>query len=205
MDYTTIQTDPSGRMLCPRCNAPLYARAVEVLSGMPVFLEEDEIGIRIEFNGDDAAHCQCDEAVQYCEQCGWSSDTEPDSPVEDTALRHFIAAVEARFTELRAKRSHTCQPIYGDDEDTVGAAVADVLDGYGYNVEPKEWCAISDLRVQDDEKAHVIPTQDILNWMGDELCQEVLNHFPDIGIRPLRILPVPHGVLCCVRQIEEDE
>ena len=87
----------------------------------------------------------------------------------------------------------------------MGAAVADVLDGYGYNVEPKEWCAISDLRVQDDEKAHVIPTQDILNWMGDELCQEVLNHFPDIGIRPLRILPVPHGVLCCVRQIEEDE
>ena len=49
MDTTTIQTDTDGRMLCPHCGAPLYARAVEVLSGMPVFLKEDANGVRIEF------------------------------------------------------------------------------------------------------------------------------------------------------------
>jgi hypothetical protein len=186
-------------MLCPRCGAPLYVRAVEVLSGMPVFLEEDEIGIRVEFNGDDATHSQCDGAVEYCEKCGWSSDT-PDAndetpEVEDTALRRFFSAVQARFIALRSEKEKLIR--YEDDMTTVAIAVAEVLEPEGFNVEPTQWCAITHPEVREDEEAHVIPTQDILNWMGDDLRREVVNHFPGIGASPLRFLPVPHGMVCC--------
>ena len=207
IDYTTIATDVDGRMLCPRCGAPLYARAVEVLSGMPVFLEEDEIGIHVEFNGDDATHSQCDAEVEYCERCGWSSDTEPTPPVEDTVLRGFISALRAEFGRLCNLQSATGQRIHDPDMTTVAIAVAEVLGPEGFNVEPTQWCAITHPDVREDEEAHMIPTHDFLAWpeISERIAENAAFNLGFPWACPVRLLPVPHGVVCCVGQYEDRE
>ena len=192
MDYTTIQTHADGRMLCPRCGAPLYARAVEVLSGMPVFLAKDDHGIRIEFNGDDATHSHCETAMQYC-ACGWSSDDiEPAPPVEDSLLQGFIEAVTAKVAELLTRQSDTGQRIY-DPVTAIGFAVAETLEPLGFNVEPTQWCAITHPDVRGDEEARLFPTQEILELPGMQAL--LLAHIGEGNGMPVRFVPLPYGVL----------
>ncbi len=207
MDYTTVKTDVDGRMLCPRCGAPLYVRAVEVLSGMPVFLEEDEIGFRVKFSDFDATHFQCDAETEYCEKCGWSSDTEPDPPVEDAVLQGFIASLRAEFGRLCNLQSDTGQRIHDPDMTTVALAVANLLDPAGFNVEPTQWCAITHPDVREDEEAHFIATRDFLAWpeITERIAESAAFNLGFPWSCPVRLLPVPHGVVCCVGQSDNRE
>ncbi|OQA22642.1 MAG: hypothetical protein BWY63_00730 [Chloroflexi bacterium ADurb.Bin360] len=207
MDYTTVKTDVDGRMLCPRCGAPLYARVVEVLSGVPVFLEEDDMGIRVEFNGDDATHSQCDAEAEYCEKCGWSSDTEPDPPVEDAVLQNFISALRAEWSQMCNLQSATGQRIHEPDMTTVALAVANLLDPEGFNVEPTQWCAITHPDVREDEEAHFIATRDFLAWpeITERIAEAAAFNLGFPWSCPTRLLPVPYGVVCCVGQSDNRE
>ncbi len=192
MDTTTIQTDTDGRMLCPRCGAPLYARAVEVLSGMPVFLKEDANGVRIEFSDFDATHSQCDAEAEYCAKCGWSSDAEPAPPVADAILQGFIEAVKAKVAELLALQSDTGQRLY-DPVAAMGFAVAEALEPLGFSVEPTQWCAVTHPDVRGDEEARLFPTREILALPGMQAL--LLEHIGAGNGLPVRFVPLPHGVL----------